>query len=120
MADLDDELEAMEDEDVSDTSQAANVARWKALINDTEMKAAVVFLGRAPIKLTNWADEFRSKYIGSYRKIEKGESDGVFKTEQALKNAIATMLAVQNVEPTLLAKFMTDREAGKQVSYCEA
>ena len=43
MADLDGELEAMEDDQVQDTNQAANVARWKALINDTELKAAVVF-----------------------------------------------------------------------------
>ena len=113
MADLDQELEAMEDTDVKDTGQAANVARWKALISDTELKAAVVFLGRAPIDMDKWADEFRSKYISSYRKIQNGESGGVFATEKTLKNAIATMLAVQNVEPTLLAKFMTDREAGK-------
>ena len=64
MADLDEELEAMEDDSVVDTGQAANVARWKALINDTELKAAVVFLGRAPIKLTNWVNEFRCKKLG--------------------------------------------------------
>ena len=113
MADLDGELEAMEDDQVQDTNQAANVARWKALINDTELKAAAVFLGRAPIAVSGWASEFRSKYIASYRKIESGQCDGVFGDERALKTAIATMLAVQNVEPQLLAKFVADREAGK-------
>ena len=70
MADLDEELEAMEDDQVENTGQAANIARWKALINDSELKAAVVFLGRAPIAAHGWADEFRSKYIGSYRKAD--------------------------------------------------
>ena len=34
-------LEVMEDDKVDDTGQAANVARWKALINDTELTAVI-------------------------------------------------------------------------------
>ena len=60
-----------------------------ALIADTGLKAPVVFLGRAPITATGWAAEFRTQYIGSYRKIENGESDGVFKDPVSLKTAIA-------------------------------